>query len=778
MAAMGPRISFKGRVGIGAVALILIGLLTWLWQKTQSLNPEDHAHIDAALRELRSADRTINQEVLRARYQLVNSYGAVLQSYRRMEELEDMIATPPRYLNADAARKLSAAVASYRASVTTKQGLIERFKYRTADLRELLSYLPTAGTGAARAAAEEGDDELAARVNESMQLTLLYNLTSGEQYAQDIRRSTDDLGEAIAHAKTPRLKRRLGTLQLNIRRLLEVKPTVDGLLRRIFDEPVVEQEENVANIYYAGYAAAEHAARNYRVVLYGVCMSLLGLIGFGVHRMRRATRDLVVANERLEERVADRTRELDARNHETSVVLDNVDQALFTVDSDGKLSRERSAATDRWFPQATPGALLWNLFETIDPQAASWLTLGWDQLHGGCLPRDVALDQLPRSLSDAVNGRSYKVEYRPIGEDTESVARILLVISDVTEAFEVARREAEQKEQMVIFQHVMKDGHEFDEFFTESERLVDGLLKGKVTDLPTAIRSLHTLKGNCGMYGVGSVASLCHDLETKLIDTKKMPDPIDRLQLNDVWSAFARKVRSLTGAVAEDRVELARVELDSLRRTVASGAQPAEVLQLLRRLEREPAERRLSRLADQARRLGLRLGKGEIEVVIEPNDVRLDPKRWAPFWSAFVHMLRNALDHGIEPAEERLACGKPATGCLSLRTRYADDRIIVEIGDDGRGVDWDAVRATAHEKGLKAETEEELTAVLFRGGVSTKAVVTEYSGRGSGISACYTACREMGGSLSVTSRAGAGATFRFSIPAHETAANTALTSAA
>jgi HPt (histidine-containing phosphotransfer) domain-containing protein len=777
MPAMGFGSTLKGRVAIGALALALIGILTWLWQRTQSLNLEDHAHIDAALRELRSADRTINQDVLRARYQLVNSYGAVLRNYRRMEELEAMIATPPRYLNAEASGKLAAAVANYRSSVTNKQGLIERFKYRTADLRELLAYLPTAGTSAARAAAEEGNDQLAALVNESMQLTLLYNLTSGDQYVQEIRRSLDDLAEVASHTQSPRLKRRLGTLELNIRRLLEVKPAVDGLLRRIFDEPVVEQEENVANIYYAGYAAAEHVARQYRVILYGFCVGLLGLIGLGVRNIQRSARALAVSNERLEERVAERTRQLDARNHATSVVLDNVDQALFTVDSEGRLSGERSAAFERWFPQATPGALLWDLFETVDPQAATWLTLGWDQLHGGCLPRDVALDQLPRSLSDAVNGRSYKVEYRPIGEESESVSRILLVISDVTEAFEVARREADQKEQMIIFQHVMKDSHEFDEFFTESERLIDGLLKGKVTDLATAIRSLHTLKGNCSMYGVTSVAQLCHDLESKLIDTKKMLDPIDRLQLNDVWSAFARKVRSLTGSVAEDRVELARAELDSLHRAVADGAEAGDLLQRLRRLELEPAERRLSRLAEQARRLGLRLGKGEIDVAIEPNDVRLDPKRWAPFWSAFVHMLRNALDHGIEPTEERLACGKPAVGRLWLRTRRTDDRILVEISDDGRGVDWDAVRATAREQGLAAETEDELTAVLFRGGVSTKAVVTEYSGRGSGVSACYTACRELGGSLSVVSKAGVGATFRFSIPAQEPA-QSLLTSAA
>ena len=85
--------------------MLLVCALAWLWQKTQSLNPEDHSHLDAALRELRSLDRTINQDVLRARYKLIDSYEPVLSSYRRVEELELVIASPPRFLDAHAQQR-------------------------------------------------------------------------------------------------------------------------------------------------------------------------------------------------------------------------------------------------------------------------------------------------------------------------------------------------------------------------------------------------------------------------------------------------------------------------------------------------------------------------------------------------------------------------------------------------------------------------------------------------------------------------------------------------
>lgn len=82
-------------------------------------------------------------------------------------------------------------------------------------------------------------------------------------------------------------------------------------------------------------------------------------------------------------------------------------------------------------------------------------------------------------------------------------------------------------------------------------------------------------------------------------------------------------------------------------------------MRLLRNIEREPAERRLARISEQAKALARRLGKGEIVVATESNDVRMDPNRWSPFWAAFAHMLRNALDHGLERPEERVALGKP-----------------------------------------------------------------------------------------------------------------------
>jgi two-component system chemotaxis sensor kinase CheA len=755
------------RLGAVVGGALVIATLTWLWNQTQSLLPEEHARIDSALRELRSLDRTINQDVLQARYQLINSYDPVLRSYRRIQELEATIATPPLYLDDGSRKRLIAAVANYRAAVTAKQRLIEDFKYRTLNLKDLLAYLPGAGTGVARAAADSSEERLAADVNRALQQMLLYNLTSDDKYAPVINGEVDALEIAGRKAHSYLVKRRVRTLVLNIRTLLRVKPEVDQNLRRIFEQPVIAHEETVAGIYYAGYSAAERTAGRYRVLLYGLCIALIGLVAYGVRRLQRTARALAISKDELEERVVERTRELGVRNGQLHAVLDNVDQALFAVDLDGRISDERSAALERWFPGGAAGTHLWTLLESVSHDSAVWAEIGWEQLREGSLPMELALDQLPRKLS--FRGHHYQVGYRPI-IGASGLERVLVVISDVTEAVERARSEIDQREQLAIFQQLMGGRAEFFEFFEECERLAQSVLIDPPIDRPSLFRAVHTLKGNCSMRGFGSIVTVCHGLEEKLAQPAENLDAADRASLATVWSAFETRVRRLIGTIPQDRIELTRADLQSVREGIAAGKTGEELLHSLRRLELEPASHRLERMADDARSLAGRLNKADLVVTIEAEDIRFERKRWAPFWGAFVHMLRNAIDHGVETAEERLASGKPRAGHLALRARQSGGQVIIEISDDGRGIDWAAVRARVHELGREAKTETELLAALWQGGVSTKSSTTETSGRGAGLSACHDACSTMGGALSVISTPGQGTTFQFRIPADDSLA--------
>jgi two-component system, chemotaxis family, sensor kinase CheA len=178
----------------------------------------------------------------------------------------------------------------------------------------------------------------------------------------------------------------------------------------------------------------------------------------------------------------------------------------------------------------------------------------------------------------------------------------------------------------------------------------------------------------------------------------------------------------------------------------------------------EPTAPRLHRVAEQTKRLAQRLDKGDLQIEIIDNGTRLDPQRFAPIWSSFVHAIRNAVDHGIEGGDERVAAGKTSNGTIRITTRLEGFDAVIEVSDDGRGIDWTRVAACAAELNLPATTPEELEAALFFDGLSTASEVAEISGRGVGMGALRAACAELGGSLHVSSERGKGTTIQARIP--------------
>jgi two-component system chemotaxis sensor kinase CheA len=133
-------------------------------------------------------------------------------------------------------------------------------------------------------------------------------------------------------------------------------------------------------------------------------------------------------------------------------------------------------------------------------------------------------------------------------------------------------------------------------------------------------------------------------------------------------------------------------------------------------------------------------------------------------------VVRNAMDHGVEPAPERAAAGKSAIATLSLRARREDEHVVIEVEDDGRGVDPARIRAVAATRGIASEealaamNEREVVDLIFAPGFSTAAAVSELSGRGVGMDAVRAAVERIGGRALVETRVGAGTLIRFLLP--------------
>ncbi len=170
-----------------------------------------------------------------------------------------------------------------------------------------------------------------------------------------------------------------------------------------------------------------------------------------------------------------------------------------------------------------------------------------------------------------------------------------------------------------------------------------------------------------------------------------------------------------------------------------------------------------------ARDLAAALGK-QVLVQLEGEDVGVDKAVNEALKDPLLHLVRNALDHGIETPAERVAAGKPAAGLLRIRAFHEGGRVYLEVADDGRGVDPDALLAKAVEQGVvTAEEAAELTAaetldLMFRAGLSTRDEVTATSGRGVGMDVVRSSLEQVGGSIEVSSTPGRGVLFRLNVP--------------
>ena len=160
--------------------------------------------------------------------------------------------------------------------------------------------------------------------------------------------------------------------------------------------------------------------------------------------------------------------------------------------------------------------------------------------------------------------------------------------------------------------------------------------------------------------------------------------------------------------------------------------------------------------------LGRRLGR-EVRFDIHGGELLIDRQIVDLIREPLRHLIVNAVDHGIEPSRRRVELGKSPTGTVRLDAAVVDDRLVVSVSDDGAGIDWNAVAASAESRGL-GMTRSELEAHLFRPGFTTVTEPSEFSGSGEGLSLVADAADRVGGTVSVESSPGVGSRFTMDLP--------------
>ena len=183
----------------------------------------------------------------------------------------------------------------------------------------------------------------------------------------------------------------------------------------------------------------------------------------------------------------------------------------------------------------------------------------------------------------------------------------------------------------------------------------------------------------------------------------------------------------------------------------------------------QPIGRLFQKYPRIARDLARQLGK-DVELVLAGEETEVDKTMIEDLADPLIHLIRNAVDHGVEGSEERLAAGKPSKSVVRLEARQEGDHIVLIIADDGRGMSPERIRAKAIEKGLISEEEantldeRQSLHLIFLPGFSTKTQISDVSGRGVGMDVVKTNIQKLNGNIDIRSEPGKGSVFIISLP--------------
>ncbi len=238
------------------------------------------------------------------------------------------------------------------------------------------------------------------------------------------------------------------------------------------------------------------------------------------------------------------------------------------------------------------------------------------------------------------------------------------------------------------------------------------------------------------------------------------------------------RVDRLINAVGELVIQQAMLSQRVLESGLARSSNVAlglEDLELLTReiqdsvmaIRAQPVKSVFQRMPRLAREVADMTGK-RVKLVMEGEGTEVDKTVIERLTDPITHMLRNAIDHGLEDPEGRAAAGKPAEGVVRLRALHRGGRIVIELQDDGRGINRPRVRGIAVDKGLITEdqvlSDEEIDNLIFLPGFSTAETISDISGRGVGMDVVRRSIQGLGGRISISSEPGKGSKFTMSLP--------------
>lgn len=491
--------------------------------------------------------------------------------------------------------------------------------------------------------------------------------------------------------------------------------------------------------------------------------------------------------------LAERTAELHEKTNDIHTMLQNMPQGILTIIGNGSIHPEYSAYLETIFEtkdvagQSASGFIFANGSIGADAlsqvEATISACLGEDSMNFA-MNSHLLVNEVVKTLPDG-RSKCLELNWSTICDDNDTVEKIMVCVRDVTELRELEAAAGHQKRELEMIGQILAVNQEkFSEFIDSARGFVeanDALLHAADVMHPELVtqlfRNMHTIKGNARTYGLLHLTNIVHEAEQAYDELRtnseavfdkaallmQLQDVLHNIEeyasLNDV--KLGRKGPGRRGS-AEKYVMVQRTHLDQMIAELGAydlqASRPETLVALLKQLKldlkligTDPIQNILGGVFESLPSLAKELGKEPPQLEIADHGIHIRNQVTDLLRNVFMHLYRNSMDHGIEVPADRLANGKPARGTIRLDLALANDRLVMRLKDDGKGLALGYIRNKAIEKALIAPdsvvTDEAVAKLIFAAGFSTASAVTEVSGRGVGMDAVQDFVKREGGNI-------------------------------
>jgi two-component system chemotaxis sensor kinase CheA len=480
------------------------------------------------------------------------------------------------------------------------------------------------------------------------------------------------------------------------------------------------------------------------------------------------------------QKVAESAKIIQKKANDVQTMLKNMPQGLFTIDADNKIHPEYSAYLhDILNTKTIAGRDMMQLLFT-DTNLGSDSVAQVGAIAGAIVGEDAMNFEfnqhlLPREIEKRMIGGSEKVldlTWAPVIDQSGTVEQLLVCVRDVTELRELNREAAKQKRELEIIGEILGVPQEkFNEMMISTKRYLELTEKairdnkqGSQEVFAEMFKFMHTIKGNGRTFNLTHLTNWAHEVEetysalrngeegvewnqTALLDELAGLKALVEHYNKTNEETLGRKEPGRRGGVEKflmvDKKHivdaLAILEKANHNNLVELQNARSTVQTTLRMLGTESLDKALSGMIDWLPTAATQLGKSNPTVKINDHGFVLKNQTATIVKDIFMHLFRNAIDHGIESKEERLAAKKPEQGTISIDMQLVDGKAKITIQDDGRGIALAKIRKIGLAKGLVAEgqklNDQHAAELIFKSGFSTADTVTVVSGRGVGMDA-------------------------------------------